>query len=82
MAPDSTLMAAPVTAKAETFNVGAPIRLFQTRIVGGGIAIDEGRQYDVAQIGAGGMGKVYRARDTRRLFLSRPASILVVTALR
>jgi len=51
MAPDSTLMAAPVTAKAETFNVGAPIRLFQTRIVGGGIAIDEGRQYDVARDG-------------------------------
>jgi eukaryotic-like serine/threonine-protein kinase len=51
MAPDSTLMAAPVAASADTFNVGTPIRLFQTRIVGGGIAIDEGRQYDVARDG-------------------------------
>lgn len=51
MAPDSTLMAAPVTVGADMFNVGTPIRLFQTRIVGGGIAIDEGRQYDAARDG-------------------------------
>jgi len=45
------MMAAPITVSGTTLNAGAPVALFQTRIVGGGTNIDLGRQYDVAADG-------------------------------
>jgi hypothetical protein len=44
-------MAVPVAMSGGTFVVGAPTPLVQPRIVGGGIAIDLGRQCDVPRDG-------------------------------
>ena len=51
VAPDGKMMAAPIEVSGTTLNAGAPVALFQTRIVGGGTNIDLGRQYDVASDG-------------------------------
>jgi Tol biopolymer transport system component len=51
IALDGKMMAAPIAVDGTTLNVGAPVALFQTRIVGGGTNIDLGRQYDVAPDG-------------------------------
>jgi hypothetical protein len=44
--PASTMMAAPIATGA-TLSPGAPVPLFPTRIVGGGLDAGTGRQYDV-----------------------------------
>jgi hypothetical protein len=41
------MMAAPVAVTRSTFEPGAPVRLFPTRIVGGA-GTPTGREYDVA----------------------------------
>jgi Tol biopolymer transport system component len=52
IAPDARLMAVPVKWDGDTPQVGVPIPLFQTRIVGGGNYVAGfGRQYDVASDG-------------------------------
>jgi serine/threonine protein kinase/Tol biopolymer transport system component len=50
IAPDGKLMAAPITINGETLEPGAPVPLFQTRILGGG-ADAPGLQYDVSRDG-------------------------------
>ena len=45
------MMAAPITATGATLAPGAPVVLFPTRIVGGGVDLQHGRQYDVAPDG-------------------------------
>jgi Tol biopolymer transport system component len=45
------MMAAPITVTGATLEPGAPVRLFPTRIVGGGVENQLGRQYDVAPDG-------------------------------
>jgi eukaryotic-like serine/threonine-protein kinase len=47
IAPDSKLMAAPITASGATIEPGTPVVLFQTRIYGGGTDVNAGTQYDV-----------------------------------
>jgi eukaryotic-like serine/threonine-protein kinase len=49
--PDSRMMAVPFKATATTFEPGAPVALFSTKIYGGGSDINVGRQYDVARDG-------------------------------
>ncbi len=49
--PSGAMMAAPITVSGATFAAGTPVKLFQTRIVGGGLAAQQGRQYDVAPDG-------------------------------
>ncbi|MEQ1761211.1 MAG: protein kinase [Vicinamibacterales bacterium] len=49
--PSGAMMAAPVTTAGDTFEPGAPVVLFPTRIVGGGVDAQIGRQYDVAPDG-------------------------------
>jgi Tol biopolymer transport system component len=52
IAPDSTLMAVPVTAAGAVIQPGTPLALFQTRIFGGGsVATFVGPQYDVSSDG-------------------------------
>jgi serine/threonine protein kinase len=51
IAPDGKLMGVPIAIKGSTVEAGAPVPLFQTRIVGGGTNIDLGAQYDVAPDG-------------------------------
>ena len=51
IAPDGRLIAVPIAVNGTTLEPGAPVALFQTRIVGGGTNIDLGRQYDVAADG-------------------------------
>jgi serine/threonine protein kinase len=46
-----TMMAAPIVVTGATLEPGAPVRLFQTRIVGGGGDTGQGRYYDVARNG-------------------------------
>ena len=52
IAPDGKLMAVPIQAAGQTLEAGAPVALFQTRIVGGraGIA-SQAQQYAVAPDG-------------------------------
>jgi eukaryotic-like serine/threonine-protein kinase len=50
--PAGEMMAAPITAHGSTVEPGTPIRLFPTRIVGGGVDNAQGRQYDVARDGS------------------------------
>jgi Tol biopolymer transport system component len=50
IAPDGKLMAAPIQGAGQTLEAGAPVALFQTRIVGGGTAISK-QQYAVAPDG-------------------------------
>ena len=49
--PKGVLMAVPVTTTGASFSAGAPIPLFQTRVFGGGIDNQQGRNYDVAPDG-------------------------------
>ena len=51
LAPDATLMAVPVTAAGPSFEAGAPVALFQTRIVEGGTLPGNRPQYAVAPDG-------------------------------
>ena len=52
VAPDATMMAAKIRHTAGTLSAGAPIALFRTRRVGGGVnVIGYGQQYDVAPDG-------------------------------
>ena len=48
--PAGAMMAVPITAGA-TLSLGAPVVLFPTRILGGGVDAGTGRQYDVAPDG-------------------------------
>jgi dipeptidyl aminopeptidase/acylaminoacyl peptidase len=50
IAPESKLMAAPIQSADQTLEAGAPVALFQTRIVGGGTATTK-PQYAVAPDG-------------------------------
>ena len=51
LAPDATMMAVPLR-RTPTFSAGAPVPLFKTRRVGGGVnVIGRGPQYDVAPDG-------------------------------
>ena len=45
------MMAAQVTVTGSTLEPGAPVVLFPTRIYGGGVDAQQGRQYDVASDG-------------------------------
>ena len=49
--PAGAMMAAPITVTGSTLEPGAPVVLFPTRIVGGGVDAQQGRQYDVAPDG-------------------------------
>ncbi len=49
--PAGEMMAAPITVVGDTLEPGAPVVLFPTRIVGGGVDAQQGRQYDVAPDG-------------------------------
>lgn len=49
--PAGAMMTAPTTASGESFAAGAPVELFSTHIVGGGVDNQQGRQYDVAPDG-------------------------------
>jgi Tol biopolymer transport system component len=49
--PAGEMMAAPITANGSTFMPGAPVKLFQTHVMDGGIDTGRGRQYDVARDG-------------------------------
>ena len=45
------MMAVPITVTGATLEPGAPVVLFPTRIVGGGVDVQQGRQYDIAPDG-------------------------------
>jgi hypothetical protein len=45
------MVAVSITVTGATFAPGAPLVLFPTRIVGGGVDAQQGRQYDVAPDG-------------------------------
>jgi Tol biopolymer transport system component len=49
--PAGEMMAAPIASTGPTFEPGAPVVLFPTRIYGGGEDVQQGRQYDVAPDG-------------------------------
>ena len=49
--PAGAMMAAPITVTGSTLAPGAPVTLFPTRIVGGGMDAAQRRQYDVAPDG-------------------------------
>jgi Tol biopolymer transport system component len=49
--PAGAMMAAPITVTGATLEPGAPVVLFPTRIYGGGVDTQQGRQYDVAPDG-------------------------------
>jgi hypothetical protein len=49
--PAGAMMAAPVTVTGATLEPGVPVMLFPTRIVGGGVDVQVGRQYDVSPDG-------------------------------
>jgi Tol biopolymer transport system component len=49
--PAGAMMAVPITVTGPTPDPGAPVVLFPTRIVGGGVDAQQGRQYDVAPDG-------------------------------
>ena len=51
LSPAGEMMAAPITATAGGVAPGAPVALFQTRVVGGGLDALQARQYDVAPDG-------------------------------
>ena len=51
IAPDGTLMAAPMTMQGPTLQVGLPVRLFATRIFGGGGAQPPRSEYTVSPDG-------------------------------
>ena len=43
------MMAAPITVRGTAVEPGTPVVLFPTRIVGGGVGNQQGRQYDVTR---------------------------------
>jgi serine/threonine protein kinase len=49
--PAGAMMAVPITVTGSTAEPGVPVALFPTRIVGGGVDAQQGRQYDVAPDG-------------------------------
>ena len=49
--PESAMMAVPITVTGATLGLGAPVVLFPTRILGGGVDSGLGPQYDVAPDG-------------------------------
>jgi Tol biopolymer transport system component len=49
--PAGAMMAAPITVTGATLAPGAPEVLFPTHIVGGGVDVQQGRQYDIAPDG-------------------------------
>ena len=49
--PAGAMMAVPITVTGSTFAPGAPVVLFPTHIVSGGVDTGQGRQYDVAPDG-------------------------------
>jgi hypothetical protein len=51
LSPAGEMMAVPITVAGDTLEPGAPVMLFPTRIVGGGVDTQIGRQYDVAPDG-------------------------------
>ena len=51
VSPTGALMAAPITVTGASVAPGAPVALFPTRIVGGGVEAIQGRQYDVTRDG-------------------------------
>jgi Tol biopolymer transport system component len=51
LSPAGDMMAVPVTVTGTSLEPGAPVMLFPTRIVGGGVDAQQGRQYDVAPDG-------------------------------
>jgi hypothetical protein len=51
IAPDAALMAVAVRSSGAALDIGRPVKLFETRIVGGGADADQGRQYDVSRDG-------------------------------
>jgi serine/threonine protein kinase len=51
IAPDGKLMAAPIQRAGQTLEAGAPVSLFQTRIVGGGSLNANRQQYAVSPDG-------------------------------
>jgi hypothetical protein len=48
---DGDMMAVPMGASASALQPGTPVKLFKTRILGGGIDVQRGRQYDVTADG-------------------------------
>jgi Tol biopolymer transport system component len=51
LSPAGEMMAVSITVAGDTLEPGAPVMLFPTRIVGGGVDTQIGRQYDVAPDG-------------------------------
>ena len=49
--PAGAMMAASITVTGSTVEPGAPVVLFPTRILGGGVDAQQGRQYDIAPDG-------------------------------
>ncbi len=49
--PSGAMMAAPITVSAARLVAGTPVKLFQTRILGGGEGAESARQYDIAPDG-------------------------------
>jgi Tol biopolymer transport system component len=49
--PDGAMMAVPIDVTGTAVEPGAPVLLFPTRIYGGGVDIQAGRQYDVTRDG-------------------------------
>ena len=49
--PAGAMMAAPITVTGQTPEPGVPVKLFPTRIYGGGVDAQQNRQYDVAPDG-------------------------------
>ena len=49
--PAGAMMAAPITITGAAVEPGTPVVLFSTRIAGGGVEAQQGRQYDVAPDG-------------------------------
>ena len=64
--PAGAMMAAPITVTGATLEPGAPVVLFPTRIVGGGVDMQQGRQYDVAPDGRFLINTVLDERRPRR----------------
>ena len=51
LAPDATMMAAPISAAGASFEAGTPVPLFRSRIVEAGSAAATRPQYAVARLG-------------------------------
>lgn len=49
--PDGQMMAAPTDTSGTAFDVGTPVKLFDTKINGGGTDVAQGSQYDVTRDG-------------------------------